>query len=117
MRASQVFLLSVLAAGLSCAGPLSHDAAAAEGCGAALVGLRAEWHALTHGAHVAASQTVVTSDGRRLAGSQLNYMGVVLARAEDACGSGQIEQSAAYVQQAHNLLYPSEAMAGNTSVR
>jgi hypothetical protein len=41
-----------------------------------------------------------------LAGSQLNYAQVLIGRADNACGAGQVEQARGYVDEANNLLNP-----------
>jgi hypothetical protein len=46
---------------------------------------RAEWRTLSHASSLRPSQRIRTSDGRELAGSQLNYSSVLIGRAESAC--------------------------------
>jgi hypothetical protein len=74
-------------------------------CAAATDSVRAEWRVLSHSSSLRPSQRIRTSDGRELAGSQLNYSGVLIARAESACQSGQVEQALSYAAEANQLLH------------
>jgi hypothetical protein len=75
-------------------------------CIAATDAARREWRGLSHANPLRASQRIRTGDGRGLAGSQLNYSGVLIARAESACQSGQAEQALSYVNEVNKLLNP-----------
>ena len=91
--------------------PLSAGAAPAQAdrqanCVASVEAVRAEWRDLSHSSSLKASQRIATGDGRWLAGSQLNYSHVMISRAEDACGTGQVEQARGYVDEANKLLHP-----------
>jgi hypothetical protein len=106
MRTQQAWIFSMLSAGLLSAS-LTGTAMAAGGCAAAVASVKVEWRALTHGnTHVAGAQTIVSSDGRRFAGTLLNYGWVLINRAESACEAAQVEQSMDYVHQAHALFHP-----------
>jgi hypothetical protein len=99
--------------------------AAAQPCGDAIQATKAEWLLLTHGNHIAPSQPIITSDGRHLTGVLLNYVGVLVYRAERACAAAGIVEAGssspplaadpphtpgaeaiAYVQEAEALLHP-----------
>ncbi len=56
--------------------------------------------------HVAPSQTIVTSDGRRLPGSAVNYGWVLIGQAEGACQASNVSQSLELVRQAETLFHP-----------
>jgi len=88
-------------------GCLAGTALAAENCTAAVASAKDLWRALSHGmSHVAPSQTIVTSDGRRLSGSSLNYGWVLISRAEDACQASNVSQSLELVRQVETLFHP-----------
>jgi hypothetical protein len=91
--------------------PLSAGAAPAQAdrqasCVAPVDAIRAEWRNLSHSSSLKASQRIATGDGRWLAGSQLNYAQVLIGRADNACGAGQVEQARGYVDEANKLLNP-----------
>ena len=91
--------------------PLSAGAAPAQAdrqgnCIASVDAIRAEWRNLSHSSSLKASQRIATGDGRWLAGSQLNYAQVLIGRADNACGAGQVEQARGYVDEANKLLNP-----------
>ena len=91
--------------------PLSAGAAPAQAdsqanCVASVDAIRAEWRNLSHSSFLKASQRIRTGDGREFSGSQLDYSHVLISRAEDACGIGQVEQARGYVDQANKLLNP-----------
>jgi hypothetical protein len=67
---------------------------------------RADWRTLSHASSLRPSQHIRTSDGRELAGSQVNYSSVLIGRAETACEGGQVEQALSYVDEANKLLHP-----------
>jgi hypothetical protein len=75
-------------------------------CVAAADAVRAEWRALSHACPLRPPQRLRTSDGREFSGSELNYSGVLISRAERACEDGQVEQALSYVQEANELLHP-----------
>jgi len=102
MRMSLTVLAAGFLTGVVC---LSPKMASAD-CLAAANGARAEWRALTHATSLRPSQRIRTGDGRELSGSQLNYTGVLVNRAESACESGQVEQALSYVDEANQLLHP-----------
>jgi len=82
-------------------------AVAAEGCTAAVEAAKAEWRGLSKGRFVAPAQTIVTSDGRRLAGSAINYAWVLIDRADSACSAGNAAEAVGYAQKAETLFHPS----------
>jgi len=91
--------------------PLSAGAAPAQAdsqatCVASVDAIRAEWRNLSHSSSLKPSQRIRTGDGREFSGSQLNYAYVLISRAEDACGTGQVEQARGYVDEANKLLNP-----------
>jgi hypothetical protein len=91
--------------------PLSAGAAPAQAdrqasCVAPVDATRAEWRHLSHSSSLKASQRIPTGDGRWLAGSQLNYAQILIGRADNACGAGQVEQARGYVDEANKLLNP-----------
>ena len=67
---------------------------------------RAEWRHLSHSSFLKPSQRIATGDGRWLAGSQVNYANILIGRADDACGTGNMEQAQSYVDEANKLLNP-----------
>ena len=73
-------------------------------CAAAVDASRAEWRALSHSTSLNAAQHIRTSDGRELAGSQVNYARILIGRAENACAAGQVDQARGYVHEANELL-------------
>jgi hypothetical protein len=54
-------------------------------CSAAVEAAKSDWRSLSHGVHVAPRQRILTSDGRHLTGSDINYAKVLIDRAEEAC--------------------------------
>ena len=91
--------------------PLSAGAAPAQAdrqanCVASVEAVRAEWRDLSHSSSLKASQRIPTGDGRWLAGSQLNYAQVLIGRADNACGAGNVEQARGYINEANKLLNP-----------
>ena len=52
------------------------------------------------------SDHIATGDGREFSGSQLNYVHVLIGRADNACGAGNVEQARGYVNEANKLLNP-----------
>ena len=91
--------------------PLSAGAAPAQTdrqgtCVASVDAIRAEWRNLSRSSFLKPSQRIRTGDGREFSGSQLNYSPVMISRAEDACGTGQVEHSRGYVDEANKLLNP-----------
>jgi hypothetical protein len=91
--------------------PLSAGAAPAQAdrqasCGGSVDAIRAQWRNLSHSSFLKPSQRIATEDGRWLAGAQLNYAQVLIGRADNACGAGQVEQARGYVDEANNLLNP-----------
>jgi len=91
--------------------PLSAGAAPAQTdrqatCVASVDAIRAEWRDLSHSSSLQPSQRIRTGDGREFSGSQLNYSHVLISRADDACGTGQVEQARGYVDEANKLLNP-----------
>lgn len=96
----------VLTAGLLTGIISLSTASASTDCISAANAVRAEWRSLTHATPLRPSQRIRTSDGRELSGSQLNYTGVLINRAENACESGQAEQALSYVDEANQLIHP-----------
>ena len=91
--------------------PLSAGAAPAQAdrqanCIASVDAIRAEWRNLSHSSFLKSSQRIATEDGRWLAGSQLNYAHILIGRADNACGTGKVEQARSYVDEANNQLNP-----------
>jgi hypothetical protein len=91
--------------------PLSAGAAPAQAdrqanCIASVDAIRAEWRNLSHSSFLKPSQRIRTADGQEFSGSELNYSHVLVTRAEDACGTGQVEQARGYVDEANKLLNP-----------
>src|SRR5580700_2626417 len=81
--------------------------AAAEDCHSPVQATEADWRALSHGnSHVAAMMTIATADGRRFTGSQVNYLHMLVGRAEGACAAGQSREAMARVREARALLQP-----------
>jgi hypothetical protein len=99
-------IFSALIAGLLSAIISLSPAIASTDCLSAANAARAEWRALTHATPLRPSERIRTGDGRELSGSQLNYTGVLINRAESACESGQAEQAFSYVDEANHLLHP-----------
>jgi hypothetical protein len=99
---SVVYAASAILVGLS----LSCGTAAAQSCEAAVAAEKVEWRALTKGNHtVAPSMRIVTSDGRHLSGSQLNYAWVLIDRAESACGAGGDSAAVVHINAFQQLLH------------
>lgn len=73
-------------------------------CGSAIEAAQAQWRALSHGGRVAPGQHIVTSDGRHLTGSQINYAKALIDWARAACATERHGDAAAYVSEAHMLL-------------
>ena len=95
--------------------PLSAGAAPAQpdrqvNCVASVDAIRAEWRNLSHSSVLRPSDGIATGDGRWLAGSQLNYAHILIGRADNACGAGNVEQARGYVNAANKL--PSPAPSG-----
>jgi hypothetical protein len=67
---------------------------------------KADWRSLSHGIRVAPGQHIVTGDGRRLTGSEINYARVLIDRANEACKQSYHAGALASVQEAQTLLYP-----------
>jgi len=91
--------------------PLSAGAAPARAdrqanCVASVDAIRAEWRDLSHSSSLKASQRIATGDGRWLAGSQINYAHVLIGRADNACGAGNVEEARGYFDEANKLLSP-----------
>jgi hypothetical protein len=89
--------------------PLSAGAAPAQAdrqanCVASVEAVRAEWRDLSHSSSLKASQRIATADGRWLAGSQINYAEILIDRADNACGAGNVKQARGYVDEANMLL-------------
>jgi len=75
-------------------------------CIVAVEAAKGEWRALSHSSFLRPWQHIRLPDGRVLAGSLINYSHVLIARAENACGAGQIEQALSYTAEVNNLLGP-----------
>ena len=91
--------------------PLSAGAAPARAdrqanCVASVDAISAEWRDLSHSSSLKASQRIATGDGRWLAGSQINYAHVLIGRADNACGAGNVEEARGYFDEANKLLSP-----------
>ena len=97
---------SVLTAGFLTGIISLSTANASNDCLSAANTAKAEWRALSHATPLRPSQRIRTVDGRELSGSQLNYAGALINRAESACESGQPEQALSYVNEAKQLLHP-----------
>jgi hypothetical protein len=67
---------------------------------------KVEWRALTHRSHLDAAVRINTSDGRQFTGSQLNYVWVLLDRAQGTCDDPEPSKAMAYLHEARGLLYP-----------
>jgi len=67
---------------------------------------KADWRSLSHGIRVAPGQLIITSDGRRLTGSGINYARVLIDRAEEACKQAHHAEALTSVQEAQTLLHP-----------
>jgi hypothetical protein len=79
-------------------------ASAAGDCTALVTAGKADWRWLTHGSHVAPSMRINTSDGRHFTGSQLNYAGAVIARAESACDASRENEFTAAMMEFRTVL-------------
>jgi hypothetical protein len=91
--------------------PLSAGAAPAQAdrqvnCIASVDAIRAKWRDLSHSSSLKPSDHIATGDGRWLAGSQLNYTHILIDRADNACGAGNVEQARGHVNEANKLLNP-----------
>jgi hypothetical protein len=106
MRPKHVSVCSILLGGVLVMVLTARGAAAAESCSAAVQAAKAEWRSVSHGAHVAPAQQILTSDGRRLTGSAINYAFFLISRAERACEAAQIDVSIGYVREARALFHP-----------
>jgi|HubBroStandDraft_6_1064221.scaffolds.fasta_scaffold1671300_1 hypothetical protein len=106
MQAKHIPVCSILVVGVLVMCLPALAARAAESCNAAVQAAKADWWSLTHGNRFAPPQLVITSDGRRLTGIQLNYARVVIGRAESACEAAQSAASLAYVGEVQALLHP-----------
>jgi hypothetical protein len=84
--------------------PLASTIVGQPDCYTTIEAANAEWRSLSHGSHVAAQQHIVTSDGRHLAGSQINYAKVLIDRAADACLATRYDEALAHVGEAQALL-------------
>lgn len=81
--------------------------AAAQDCSAAIAATKAEWQSLTQGNHrIAPSTVIATNDGRRLTGSQLNYVWTLIDRAGVTCADPEPVTAMAYLSEATALLHP-----------
>ena len=85
---------------------LSAGAVYAQNSPDGIAAAKADWRALSHGINVAPSQPIITSDGRHLTGSQVNYARVLISRAEAAVGAGRPADAPAYIDEAERLLHP-----------
>jgi hypothetical protein len=106
MQLKYISVCASLFSGALVLGLTAWGAVAAESCNAAVAGARAEWRSLGRGAYVAPAQHVLTSDGRRLAGSAINYGGVLISRAKSACQAGRSEEAMTYVRDVKALFHP-----------
>ena len=91
--------------------PLSAGAAPAQAdrqanCAASVDATKAEWRNLSHSSFLKPSQRIATRDGHWLAGSQVNYAHILIGRADNACGAGNVEQARGYADEANKLLNP-----------
>ena len=81
--------------------------AAAQSCTNAIAAEKVEWHALTKGnSTVPPAMRIVTSDGRHLTGSQINYARVLIDRADSACSSGGDTAAQTQLQEFQTLIHP-----------
>jgi hypothetical protein len=69
-----------------------------------------DWRSLSHGIRVAPAQPIVTGDGRRLTGSEINYARVLIDRAAEACEQSHHAEALASVQETQTLLHPAPRM-------
>ena len=99
-----IVVLTLTAVPFSARGASSTDRQA--DCVAAADAIRAEWRHLSQSNFLNAGQRIRTGDGRELAGSQVNYSRILIARAENACVTGQVEQARSYLKEADELLHP-----------
>jgi hypothetical protein len=83
--------------------PLASTIVGQRDCYTTIEVANAEWRSLSHGSRIAAQQHIVTSDGRHLAGSQINYAKVLIDRAADACLTARYHEALAYVGEAQAL--------------
>jgi hypothetical protein len=79
-------------------------AKAAEECNIAVQAAMQQWRTLSDGRLVAPAQRVMTSDGRVIAGSAINYARVLIDRAASACEAGHSDGALAYVSQVQTIL-------------
>lgn len=84
--------------------PLASTILGQPDCYTTIEAANAEWRSLSHRSHIAARQHIVTSDGRHLAGSQINYAKVLIDRAADACLAARYHEALAQVGEAQALL-------------
>jgi hypothetical protein len=84
--------------------PLASTIVGQPDCYTTIEAANAEWRSLSHGSHIAAQQHIVTSDGRHLAGSQINYAKVLIDRAANACLAARYHEALAQVGEAQALL-------------
>ena len=77
----------------------------AQNCINTVAAARQEWRALSQGRLVAPTQTSETSDGRRFSGSTINYMHVLVGRAEDACKAGRLDQANEYTHEVEIIFH------------
>jgi hypothetical protein len=97
-----VFVAEIFGVTAAMAGP----GGASADCIAAVEAAQVEWRALSHSSLLRPSQRLRLADGRVLAGSQINYSHVLIARAENSCGAGQFEQAQRFIAEANDLLGP-----------
>ena len=89
---------------------LGPGTAAAQSCRDAITAEKAEWRSLTKGNRsVPPAMRIVTSDGRHLTGSQLNYAWVLIDRAETACSNFGEAAASVHIRAYQALIHPSGA--------
>ena len=91
---------------LSLAATAPSFAAPPQTCSEAIETAKADWRSLSHGSHLAPTQPIVTSDGRHLNGTEVNYAWVLIDRAESACASANRAEALGYAAEAQTLLHP-----------
>ena len=101
-----LFVLLALTAIPLSAGAAPPQADHQANCVASVDATRAEWRNPSHSSSLKPSQRIATGDGHWLAGSQVNYAYILIGRADNACGAGEVKQARSYVDEANNLLNP-----------
>jgi hypothetical protein len=86
---------------------LNSGIAAAQNCSVAIAAERVEWRALAKGnQNVPPAMRIVTSDGRHMTGSQINYARVLIDRADSASSNGGDTAAQPQLQEFQALIHP-----------